>query len=410
MFGPFWKKSGSTTNLNGAVQQLAPSEKGNFITCLEYYPHFGGWLLTGYASGRLTAWKLDQDGTPASQINDDEITDDFSETLQQREKLKSLVSDNAEKRGDVCTDIHFVEVGTALQVLKKAGPLRSRARTELGPFREGEFIGRVLCRATRTINEAVRYLYVDNEKICAVIGFSRVLIWENLKSIHTPTNISEYNYRMFNMNKRIYLTAWKNIIRLYVVEMNSSKERLGPVFNLKTENLERSPTLQPLDAGTEVMCADEERLVTFQTKDDGSKELILYTLDCKTKLQSIYFPRTSKHYWGFQIHGDLIAYVSQQNVIKLYSLESEKVVARLRGHKSFLIAFQFCENLEIISLGSDRRICVWTPASKSDRKWVCTQVIKNVPGNFVPSNPYSIIRRGDRIFYHSDFGCFSVMI
>eukprot|EP00493_Phyllostaurus_siculus_P027740 UN28088 len=78
-------------------------------------------------------------------------------------------------------------------------------------------------------NEAVRYLFIDGFKIVAVVGFSTVIVWDTLRKKYRfcQDKLSDFNPRMFGSSRRIYLTAWKEIVRLYVVERDPPKERLG---------------------------------------------------------------------------------------------------------------------------------------------------------------------------------------
>jgi len=117
------------------------------------------------------------------------------------------------------------------------------------------------------------------------------------------------------------------------------------------------------------------------------------------------FPRKKKHYWGFQLRGDELCYVSNQNVIKIYSISQETIISRLKEHSRFIVALEFSESREIVSLSSDKLV-LWSPTKHSG--WIATQIITNIPGKFVASYPYQVKKKGDYIFYHTDHGTYCV--
>lgn len=148
---------------------------------------------------------------------------------------------------------------------------------------------------------------------------------------------------------------------------------------------------------------DDGRLVYKQTLENGQKVVkILNVADRKT-MHKIKFPRRAKDYWGFQLRQNKLVYVTNQNNMKIYDLISDKVISKLTGHRSYILAFEF-ENNKIVSLGSDHKIRVW------DSNGQPTHNIQKIPGSFVPGYLYKVSMCNNNIFYTSDDGIYAFAI
>ena len=81
--------------------------------------------------------------------------------------------------------------------------------------------------------------------------------------------------------------------------------------------------------------------------------------------------RNRKEYWGFQLNDentDRIAYISNQNIIKIYSISKSDVELRLSGHKAgYVLAFQHQRDY-LISLGTDRTVRIWFIAKVAPKR------------------------------------------
>merc|ERR1712154_304553 len=135
---------------------------------------------------------------------------------------------------------------------------------------------------------------------------------------------------------------------------------------------------------------------------------------------------------GFQLcvdaHGDTwtMAFVEKQNRIRIVAItpdlermqygtpdvrSAEEVVGpedrhMLRGHSGYIVAMEYRDGI-VVSLATDRRLCVWDGRT-GKRLGMCAAV----SGSFVPGYPY-IVRRApaqsNKVFYTCEEGVFMVV-
>ena len=130
-------------------------------------------------------------------------------------------------------------------------------------------------------------------------------------------------------------------------------------------------------------------------------------------------PHSKKDYWGFQINDidrDKIVYVSNQNIIKVYSIKLEKVIYKLVGHRKYIVSILFI-NKYIISISSNNELKIWYIDIKynelnnnpiNNQRLILN--INTIPGNFIPGYLYLIKFVDNIIYYTSDNAIYALKL
>ena len=280
--------------------------------------------------------------------------------------------------------------------------------------------------------ETVRHVHIkQNNRIVSVVGDRYLREWNSysaktsqLKDFHFTRNIHSHTESC----KFAQIVGYKNSMILY--RKYGTKKMI--YVNLDNLNQQRHISLRTALTKDEfIMSFDGERFVTKRVNPkDGSKMISLFSIGTpnvganqkqnQAALSAVQFaknldlnwilPRSKKEYWGFQINEmakDRIVYITNQNIIKCYSISQGAVTQKLKGHSNFIVAFQHLKDL-VVSIGTDKCVRIWDVSeNRPDFKAKCIYIRRKVPGNFVPGYLYKIVMHNNHVFYSADDGVFA---
>ena len=394
---------------SSSFYQICPIQKGNPVISFDI-DYRNGFLLCGLASGAVDAWPLpiQLDGTIS--INNIE------------EEKHEIIDDNNNNNKE------------------KKNKIKNKKKNNNNNKKYSKYYCR---RLIESDYETVRHVYIKkNNKIVSVVGDRYLREWQSysakhstLKDFHFTRNIHSHTENC----KFAQIVGYKNSMILY--RKYGTKKLI--YVNLDNLNQQRHISLKiPLTKDEFIMSFDGERFITKKlNQKDGSKLISLFSIgsnnnnnnnnndeDKKNEnkdninnnnnnnnfAQNLnlnwILPRSKKEYWGFQINEmekDRIVYVTNQNIIKCYSISQKKVTQKLKGHSNFIVAFQHLKDY-IISIGTDKCVRVWDVSSnRDDFKAKCIFIKRKVPGHFVPGYLYKIWANNNHIFYSADDGIFA---
>mmetsp|Transcript_32027 Transcript_32027/g.51789 ORF Transcript_32027/g.51789 Transcript_32027/m.51789 type:complete len:396 (-) Transcript_32027:38-1225(-) len=378
--------------------QICPVQKGNPVISF-HVDYRNGFVVTGLASGAVDAWPLpiELDGT--------------------------ISIDNVEEQKH--------EINTAA----KGQDLNSANK---------KYCKYYCRRLIESDYETVRHVHVKhNNRIVSVVGDRYLREWQSysakhstLKEYHFTRNIHSHTENC----KFAQIVGHKNSMILY--RKYGTKKLI--YVNLDNLNQQRHITLlQPLTKDEFIMSFDGERFVTKKLNhDNGQKEISLFSiaaphhhhhsngtaaatdmLESKSNASTAVdgaavardlglhwiLNRSSKEYWGFQLNAeapDRIVYVTNQNILKCYSIARKAVTQKLKGHSNFIVAFQHLKEY-VVSIGTDKCVRIWDVKNKPDFKANCIYIRRKIPGHFVPGYLYKIVMHSNHVFYTSDDGIFA---
>jgi len=278
--------------------------------------------------------------------------------------------------------------------------------------------------------ETVRHVHIkQNNRIVSVVGDRYLREWNSysaktsqLKDFHFTRNIHSHTENC----KFAQIVGYKNSMILY--RKYGTKKLI--YVNLDNLNQQRHISLRTALTKDEfIMSFDGERFVTKRVNPkDGTKVISLFSINAPPPLRqqqkqqqpqpnfaknldlNWMLPRSKKEYWGFQINEmqkDRIVYITNQNIIKCYSISQRAVTQKLKGHSNFIVAFQHLKDL-VVSIGTDKCVRIWDVSeSRLDFKAKCIYIRRKVPGNFVPGYLYKIVMHNNHVFYSADDGVFA---
>eukprot|EP01084_Bolivina_argentea_P199722 341699_1 len=361
-----------------AFYQICPVQKGNPVISF-HVDYRNGFLLTGLASGAVDAWPLPivLDGTIS--INDIE-----------------------EKKHEINNEISSQKVNAKQKKYSK-----------------------YYCRRLiESDYETVRHVHIKkNNKIVSVVGDRYLREWTSysakhstLKDYHFSRNIHSHTENC----KFAQIVGYKSSMILY------RKYGLKKMIYVNLDNLtqQRHITLKnALSKDEFIMSFDGTRFVTKQLNPtDGSKLISLFSIpvtDDQSGNRDKFaqdlnlnwiLPRSKKEYWGFQINEmetDRIVYVTNQNIIKCYSISQGRNTQKLVGHSNYIVAFQHLKDY-IVSIGTDKCVRIWDVSTNvGEFKARCIYIRRKIPGHFVPGYLYKIMMHDSHVFYTCDDGIFA---
>jgi len=374
--------------------QICPVQKGNPVISFQV-DYRNGFLLTGLASGAVDAWPLPIDLDGSISINNAE---EEKHEINNSDKDKHIDSKSKKYCKYYCR------------------------------------------RLIESDYETVRHVHIkQNNKIVSVVGDRYLREWQSysakhstLKEFHFTRNIHSHTENC----KFAQIVGYKNSMVLY--RKYGTKKLI--YVNLDNLNQQRHITLmQPLSKDEFIMSFDGQRFVTKRLNEkDGSKLISLFSIAgsigderksnevehkenhklnkpadgeiAKDLNLNWTLQRSKKEYWGFQLNEhekDRIVYVTNQNIIKCYSISQRSVTQKLKGHSSFIVAFQHLKDY-VVSIGTDKCVRIWdVSANRAPFKAKCIYIRRKIPGHFVPGYLYKIVMHNNHVFYTCDDGIFA---
>jgi len=256
---------------------------------------------------------------------------------------------------------------------------------------------------------AVRHIWIQKDaetgvrRVYALIGFLKIQCWDLLDIFSSKADkelvVTQALVHPFSRNKPIEIFSIQNQHQLHIFAIgNETSFRVN--CSVKHTKKAKVKTGWKLPSKTEVVSFDgKSYCFLLLDKSTGVKDL--HCKDCETfqDIGSIHFPKANTYYTCFQHHGHIVAYVSNNNVVKIYDLKEDKVLYRLKGHRGYILAIHF-DGTYVASLGTDKKIKLWKDGT-------CLKTVKNVPGVFNPGYLYKVMLRDRTVFYTADNGIFA---
>ena len=362
-----------------AFYQICPIQKGNPVISF-HVDYRNGFILTGLASGAVDAWPLPIDLYGQISINPSE---EEKHEINHKQASKKMNAKN-----------------------KKYSKFYCR-------------------RLIESDYETVRHVHIKkNNKIVSVVGDRYLREWTSYSAKHST--LKDYHFsrnvhsQMTENCKFAQIVGYKNSMLLY--RKYGQKKLL--YVNLDNLNQQRSITLQtPLTKDEFIMSFDGDRFITKKLdQSNGSKLISLFSIGSNAKKDdnnnnnhfvknmnlNWILPRSKKEYWGFQlneIEKDRIVYVTNQNILKCFSISQQKIIQKLKGHSNYIVAFQHLKDY-VVSIGTDNCVRIWD-VNRAEFKGKCIYIRRKVPGNFVPGYIYKIVMHQSHVFYTADNGLFA---
>lgn len=262
---------------------------------------------------------------------------------------------------------------------------------------------------------AVRHIWIQKDKdtgvrrVYALIGFQSLQSWLLLDIFSTKAGkkkelvVTQAVPHPFSGNKRtdIFSIRDQHQLNIFAIgkdvsyDINTSVER-----TVKQRRKNGDSARWKLPPKTEVVSFDGRSFCfLLLNKETGEKQLLCKNAETFEDMGKIEFPRAKTFYTCFQHHGSVVAYVSNNNVVKIYDLAQNKLLYRCKGHKGYILAIHF-DGTRVASLGTDKKIKLW-------KNGECLTTVKNAPGVFNPGYLYKVMLRDETVFYTADNGIFA---
>jgi len=342
---------------SGQNHFVAPIENDP-ITCIEY-DAARGYAIVGSMSGRIAAYL----------VNFDESD---------KPKDQAVVPESKAIDG------------------APAGPVRVISSSQQGRL---EVTCTILAPKS---DESIRSIHLDKQRILAIVGDVQVKEWDSIShAVRVRPFRRAHHYGI--CTNSYTLCAGPRVLIM------TTGSRDSQYFDLSDEA--RAHDLFPtivrcgLPGRTIPVAFDGTRVVWVERIPSVGRSVKVQDLTTvpPTTLAEMSFTRPNKFYWGFQVSGSRIAYVTNHSIIKIWELNNkEKFLFKFTAHKSQVLAFIFRdEGRELITLGDDNKIKMW-------RDGVLVRKLIRINGKFHSGVPYILKRFGDWIFYSADDGVFSI--
>jgi len=204
---------------------------------------------------------------------------------------------------------------------------------------------------------------------------------ENLNEIHRadyfePFPFNAWGFQMDTASMTMAYVVESNLVRIVEVEADWNRMQYGPDY-AKSGHSE-SPQSGPVAASHDLTAA-----LTLNPATSSYEEEIV---DSETSAT---------------------AEVTDRLTAPRRPLErGPKTLRSLSGHSGFILAMEYSDGI-VVTLGSDRTVNVWS--GHSGRRMAS---VSNVPGTFIPGNPYIVKRakkENHKVFYTADDGIFMVV-
>lgn len=302
-------------------------------------------LVTGTPSGRVFVWMIDQ------------VTD------------ASLAED---KRG-------IASVTDA-----KGSPIDSKEVAS-------HFTCRILARSS---DECIRGLFVDGGKIYALIGDLHVKYWGSCADLGFQL-IKFKREHSFSLCSNTFALVKDHRVLLLVQGSNE-----GCMLDVRA--LHQSSVKLNVPRGIQPCDFDGSRLVWLESSIDEGRVAKVWDLSTLGLIAEIPFPRAEKHYWGFQLSGENMCYVTGANRIKVWKLSKPaQLLHVLTGHKQRIVSLWSDQTGTLVmALGSDQKLKIW-------REGKAVYKAKNLPGSWTLGYPYLLKCTKEFVFYTADEGVFA---
>lgn len=277
-------------------------------------------------------------------------------------------------------------------------------------------------------SHSVRHIWVDGTRVCAVIGFDVLLVWEDItkevKCVRFAHKLSTWH------TTSKYLTQWRNWIRIYGCRRSDDETFTASFYDMRAMSpVEKEAKL--LDDYYKVIATDDQHTVVYcRNEEEKCQFCEVRSLDLKIVHHHIDFPRKTKYYWGFSLLRNLLVYISNHNIIKILNMADpecdQDLIAetrqfkhaenftqrdRLVGHRKHVNSLSIVEASknrdELITIGMDHRLKIWRHQGNHFQP---TDVSIKIPGKFNPGYSYGVLKRGDLTFYNADDGLFMVVL
>jgi hypothetical protein len=167
--------------------------------------------------------------------------------------------------------------------------------------------------------------------------------------------------------------------------------------------------------------------VVSENNPGGAQSVRVYRASTRDQLMHFPFERANRHYWGFQLVGSLMAYVSNYRTLKVVTLDKGDLVHRM-PHTMFVVTFIFepavpsssssssfssssssssaaaqdTNSYDLFTLCSDRSISWWRDGQLARR---FTDLAGEVGSK---GYPHILRRHGHFLFYSADDGVYYV--
>jgi len=264
----------------------------------------------------------------------------------------------------------------------------------------------------RCADAAVRHLWIQTEvdtkvqRIYAIIGFQWVYVWK-LEDILAPANSAEKGAKSKACRQTIHnifgsrtsgmsSVRHKGFVALFssgydeMSYLDCSREKSRQARKLIKYKFPPKAAVVSFDGKT--YCILEINMKT------GVRNLVFKDAKTFEDRGNLQFPKSGTNYNCFQLVGKMLAYCSNNNVVKIYDIEKNAVLWRLKGHRGYILAIDFT-GTAVLSLGTDRKLKLWENGK-------CVKTWKNIPGVFNPGYLYKVFYNGRTIYYSDDNGIY----
>jgi hypothetical protein len=149
---------------------------------------------------------------------------------------------------------------------------------------------------------------------------------------------------------------------------------------------------------------DHRYIVVAEVHSNGPQTVLLHDINTSKVAHTFKCHRQDKFYWGFQLSGNQMAYVTNQNRLKVVEIgEPWTLLHRLDGAGgSRILTFLFDAQQDVWTLNSDHSLNRWRQGTLVQR-WA-------VDGDFDAGYPHILYRCGPYMFYSADDGVYAILV
>ena len=365
--------------------RVAPSLLGDPVSC--FLVDHRGYLVTGTCLGNVTCWKL---------------------TSILYQKTKRGIAWNMGKEGKRMDNMQEnIEEGKGTEMEEKQeatfdGDVKAETISQMSSiFHSGLYQCLVLASSS---DECIRDLFCTSQgpnanSLFALVGDQHAKIWDSLR----PESVQIVRFR----RQHLYETCPNTITlcengKVFIVSAGSND-----IYSLNLETMQHNFEKLPVVIGASATVGDlyQNKLVWTEVVGDGQETKILNLSANKSDAVINWrFPRTNKHYWGFQLHGEYIAYISNWSRLKIYRVQTRDLVYRIEAHEGNILTFCWDRDSldDLYTLGVDRTIAWWSKGQLCKR-W-------KVEGSLGLWYPHILKKYGDILFYSADDGVYALIL
>ena len=208
---------------------------------------------------------------------------------------------------------------------------------------------------------------------------------ENLNAIHCadyfePIPMNGWGFQMDTASMTMAFVVESNLVRIMEIEADWNRMQYGADCVKRAQ----SQSTKPTEAVDHKLTA----ALTLNPATSSYEEEETETVDSE------------------QLENAEIDAVDSSDLLQKESTKRPKTLHTLSGHSGFILAMDYSDGI-VVTIGSDRRLSVWS--GQSGRRMASAS---NIPGTFIPGYPY-IVRRAkkeqNKVFYTADDGIFMVV-